>query len=191
MLFSNFLYGFTAAVAEWSHNELKSSCYLKIIQVQSAEQPNTNNEKRLFSIQQGHQHWIPLQNTSSYLAWRDSMRQTIVCRHIIQAELIVGEQRVSPPRQPREQRRVWSNSMRREFTAARWNQPLVADGDLLPAFWPRGARLGMLSRNVIRKMLMFWRTNLRAGSVPRSDLRGCRWRYETDYKNDIFQNKLH
>lgn len=25
------------------------------------------------------------------------MRQTIVCRHIIQAELIVGEQRVSPP----------------------------------------------------------------------------------------------
>lgn len=65
-----------------------------------------------------HHHWITPRITgsalSSYLPWHDSMWQTIVCCHITQAELIVGEHWVSPPRQPEEQSRMWSNGMRKD-----------------------------------------------------------------------------
>lgn len=128
-----------------------------------------------------HQCWITLQNTGSYLAWHDSLRQTIVCRHIIQAELIVGEQRVSPPEAARRTEESLIKQHEKRCTAARWNLPLVVDGDLLPVFWPREARLMMLSSNLIHKMLMFWRTNVRVALIlsnfaPHSNLRGCQWR---------------
>lgn len=64
-------------------------------------------------------------------ARHDSEWQTIVRRHVIQAEIITRERRASPSRQPEEQRRMWSNGMRKDVE--QWNLLRVLDGGPLPA----------------------------------------------------------
>lgn len=122
----------------------------------------------------------------SYLPSCDSMRQTIVCCHIIQAEIIRGEHRVSPhlPLPPEAATRteetcdqtawakMYSSTMK---SACRW-LTLVRSPFLALGSRSYGAELQFNP----------WNAKCLFNFVPHSNLRGCHWQWDASKKkNDI------